>query len=141
MKLLIQKLDSSAKLPEYAHIGDAGMDIYTNEEYILKPNERHLFGTGVKMAIPLGYVALVWDKSGLAVNNGIKTMAGVIDEGYRGEIKVLIINLSDQEFKVEKFSKIAQILIQKKETVKIELADNLNDSDRGYDGFGSTGLK
>ena len=95
MKLLIQKLDSSAKLPEYAHIGDAGMDIYTNEEYILKPNERHLFGTGVKMAIPLGYVALVWDKSGLAVNNGIKTMAGVIDEGYRGEIKVLIINLSD----------------------------------------------
>lgn len=139
MKLLAKKLDNLAKLPQYAHAEDAGMDFFTNEEYSLKPNERHLFTTGVQIAIPEGYVGLIWDKSGLAVHNGIKTMAGVIDSGYRGEIKILLINLSEKIFKVEKYSKIAQLIIQKKETLKIEETNNLNSTERGKNGFGSTG--
>ena len=140
MKLLVEKLDKDAKLPAYAHSGDAGLDIYTNEEYVLKPNERYLFTTGIKIAVPTEHVGLVWDKSGLAVKNGIKTMAGVIDEGYRGELQVLVVNLSEQEFKVEKNSKIAQLIIQKKQTVQVQETDNLEETSRGEDGFGSTGL-
>ena len=140
MKLLIEKLDKEAKLPAYAMPGDAGMDIFTNEQYILKPGERHLFSTGIKMAIPEGYVGLVWDKSGLAVKKGLTTMAGVVDEGYRGEVKILVINLSKEDIEVEKHSKIAQILIQKKESVEIEEVGKLEDTKRGSGGFGSTGL-
>jgi len=141
MKLLIKKLDSQAKLPQYAHPGDAGLDIFCNEEYILKPGERYLFTTGIQIAIPEGCVGLIWDKSGLAVNYGLKTMAGVIDEGYRGELKILLLNLNNKEYLVEKYSKIAQLIIQKKEIVEIEEANNLNSTKRGEDGFGSTGLK
>ena len=140
MKLFVKKIDNRAKLPAYAHGTDAGMDIFSIEEYILKSNERHLFKTGIALSVPKNHVALVWDKSGLAANNGIKTMAGVIDEDYRGEIQILIINLSDQIYKVEKFQKIAQIIIQKKETVEIEGVDNLENTKRGENGFGSTGL-
>lgn len=141
MKLLVKKLDKQAKLPQYAQPGDAGLDIFSNEEYILKPNERHLFATGIQIAIPPGCVGLVWDKSGLAVNNGLKTMAGVIDEGYRGEVKILLLNLSDKNYSVEKHNKIAQLIIQKKEAVDIEESETLNVTSRGDNGFGSTGLK
>lgn len=141
MKLLVKKLDKNAKLPAYAHSTDAGLDIYCNEEYLLKPNERRLFTTGIQIAVPQGCVGLIWDKSGLAVNNGLKTMAGVIDEGYRGEIKILVINLNDADYQVEKYSKIAQLIVQKKEAVDIEEADDLEDTIRGDNGFGSTGLK
>jgi dUTP pyrophosphatase len=141
MKLLIKKLDKQARLPQYAHSGDAGLDIFCNEEYILKPQERHLFTTGIQIAIPDGCVGLIWDKSGLAVNNAIKTMAGVIDEGYRGELKILLVNLSAIDFRFEKYTKIAQLIIQKKESVDIQETDNLDDTSRGKNGFGSTGLK
>jgi dUTP pyrophosphatase len=141
MTLSVKKLDNQAKLPSYAHPGDAGLDIFCNEEYILKPKERHLFTTGIQIALPKNTVGLIWDKSGLAVNNGIKTMAGVIDEGYRGEVKVLIINLSDQAYKVEKFSKIAQMIIQEKVNVVVKEANDLNNTKRGENGFGSSGLK
>jgi dUTP pyrophosphatase len=139
MKLLVKKLNNTAKLPIYAHAGDAGLDFFTNEEHQLKPRERHLFSTGIQIAIPEGYVGLIWDKSGLAVKNGIKTMAGVIDSGYRGEIKILITNLSDQIFSVEKFSKIAQLIIQKKENIEVVETDELSDTQRGVNGFGSSG--
>lgn len=141
MKLLTEKLDKGAKLPRYAMPGDAGMDIFSNEEKILKPGERHLFSTGIRIAVPVGHVGLVWDKSGLAVNLGLKTMAGVVDEGYRGELKVLAINLGDEDLKVDKHSKIAQMVIQKKEEVEVEEVEKLDDTDRGGNGFGSTGLK
>lgn len=139
MKLLVKKLNETAKLPLYAHAGDAGLDFFTNEEYQLKPGERHLFSTGMQIAIPEGYVGLVWDKSGLAVKNGIKTMAGVIDSGYRGEIKILIINLSDQVFLIEKYAKIAQLIIQKKESLDIIEVQDLDTTQRGINGFGSSG--
>lgn len=141
MKLLIEKLDKSAKMPAYAMPGDAGMDVFVNEEKTLKPGKRHLFSTGIKIAVPEGHVALVWDKSGLAVKKGLKTMAGVVDEGFRGELRILVINLGEEDIEIEKYSKVAQMIIQKKEEVEIEEVERLDDTDRGEGGFGSTGLK
>ena len=140
MVIKIKKLDSEAKLPCYACSGDAGMDFYSNEEVVLLPNERRLVSTGISMVIPTGYVGLIWDKSGLAFKHGLKTMAGVIDSGYRGEIKILVHNLSKENYLVEKGKKIAQMLIQPVEQRRIIEIENLEDSSRGDGGFGSTGL-
>lgn len=140
MKLFVKKIDKNAKLPAYVHNSDAGLDVFSNEEYILKSGERHLFTTGIQLAIPEDCCGLVWDKSGLSVNNGLKTMAGVIDDGYRGEIKILIINLGQKNFKIEKYSKIAQIIIQKKVFAEVQETNDLNTTKRGKNGFGSTGL-
>ena len=94
--------------------------------------------TGIKMAVPQGYVGLVWDKSGISLK-GVHRLAGVVDSGYRGEVKVVMINLSDTPFVVEKGMKIAQMLIQPVENVDVTEVDELEDSTRGEDGFGSTG--
>ncbi|MEK7496213.1 MAG: dUTP diphosphatase [Patescibacteria group bacterium] len=138
MKIKILKI-KDVKTPTYANHDDAGLDLYSAENFVLKPGERRAIETGVKMEIPEGYVGLVWDKSGLAVNDGIKTMAGVVDAGYRGEIKIVLINLSNQNFEIKKGQKIAQMLIQKIEHPKIEIVEFLNESNRGEGGFGSTG--
>ena len=139
MKLKILKIDSEAIIPTYANHDDAGLDLYSAENFVLKPGERRAIETGVKMEIPEGYVGLVWDKSGLAVNDGIKTMAGVIDSGYRGEIKIVLINLGEKNFEIKKGQKIAQMLIQKIEHPEIEIVEFLSESGRGESGFGSTG--
>lgn len=136
-----QKISKDAKIPSFAHKGDAGMDLYSNEEVEVIPGEIKAISTGIKMEIPNGFVALVWDKSGLALKKGLKTMGGVIDSGYRGEIKVIITNLSDEVFEVEKGGKVAQMIIQKFESPEIEVVEDLSDTKRGSDGFGSTGLK
>lgn len=141
MKLKILKIDSEAKIPNYANFDDAGLDLYSIEEAVLKSMERRAIKIGIKMEIPEGYVGLIWDKSGLALNDGIKTMAGVIDSGYRGEIKIILINLSDKNFEIKKGQKIAQMLIQKIERPEIEETEFLNESKRGEGGFGSTGLR
>ena len=137
----IKKLNENATLPKYAKPGDAGMDFYSNEEVILEPNQRKLISTGISMAIPEGYVGLFWDKSGIASKFGIKTMAGVIDSGYRGEIKILLHNLSTEKFEVKKGMKIAQMLIQPVEQKQIIEVDLLDQTERGEGGFGSTGLQ
>src|SRR3989338_1173731 len=93
MKILIKKVVEDAKSPSYAHEGDAAMDLYAAEEKLIKPRERTLIRTGICMAIPKGYVGLIWDKSGIATKTGLKTVAGVIDASYRGEILVSVINL------------------------------------------------
>ena len=139
MKIKILKINSEAIIPNYAKVGDAGLDFYSVENVVLKPMERKAIRTGIKMEIPEGYVGLVWDKSGIAANSGIKTMAGVIDAGYRGEIKIVLINLSNQDFEIKKGQKIAQMLIQKIEHPKIEIVEFLSESGRGEGGFGSTG--
>lgn len=139
MSIKIKRLDKGAVLPDYAYPGDAGMDFFSNEEVWLGPGERRLISTGIAMAIPEGYVGLVWDKSGMASKFGIKTMAGVIDSGYRGEVKILLYNLSMEEFKVEKGMKIAQMLIQPVEQRKVVEAEELEETERGAGGFGSTG--
>ncbi len=139
MKIKIQKIDFSAKIPNYANENDAGLDLYSVEDAVLRPGERRAVKTGIKMEIPEGYAGLIWDKSGLALNDGIKIMAGVVDAGYRGEIKVVLINLSDKNFEIENGRKIAQMIIQKIERPKIEEAEFLKESQRGENGFGSTG--
>lgn len=140
MKIKIQKLNPEAKIPNYAKPGDAGMDLYSAQDLILKPGERTLVGTGIKMELPDGYASLIWDKSGIAGNFGIKTMGGVIDATYRGEYKIVLINLSKKDFIVKKGIKIAQILIQKVEQAEIEIVENLSETERGENSFGSTGL-
>ena len=117
------------------------MDFYSNEELTILPNERKLVSTGISMAIPEGYVGLIWDKSGIATKHGIKTMAGVIDSGYRGEVKILVHNLSDQVHKIEKNTKVAQMLIQPIECREVIEVEELDQTERGEEGFGSTGIK
>lgn len=140
MTLRLKKLSPTATLPKYIHPHDAGMDLYSCETLTIGPGERKLIPTGIAMAIPSGYVGLIWDKSGIATNHGLKTMAGVIDSGYRGEIKILIHNLSNQPYTVQAGEKIAQILIQPIVHNEIIEVSELDDTSRGKGGFGSTGM-
>lgn len=130
-------------MPSYAHKGDSGVDLYATENYMLKPMERKLISTGIKMAIPYGYEGQVRPKSGLAIEHGISFVnaPGTIDSSYRGEIKIPCINFSDKEFKIEKGKKIAQMIFNKVEEVVFEEVDELDSTTRNEDGFGSTGLK
>src|SRR3989338_10243806 len=138
MTIKIKKLHPQAILPKYACANDAGMDFYSLENEIINPGERKLIPTGIAMAIPPGYVGIIWDKSGLAAKHGIKTMGGVIDSGYRGEIKILVCNLSDTSYTFEKGTKVAQMLIQPVDKRKIVEVDSLDETERGEGGFGST---
>lgn len=141
MKIKIKKLNSGAKIPAFAMEGDAGMDLCSIENAILGPGERISCCTGIAVKIPEEHAGLIWDKSGLALKKGVKIMAGVIDSGYRGEIKVVLINLSQEEYKINKGDKIAQMLIQKIKQPIIEEVKKLDDTSRGGGGFGSTGLE
>ena len=140
MKLKIKKLDKQAILPKREHDGDAGLDLYSIMNLEIAPNERVKIGTGIAMSLPLNYVGLLWDKSGLASKEGLKVLGGVIDAGYRGEIIVAIVNLSENKYKVEKGQKIAQLLIQKVELPEVCEVSELEDTKRGLGGFGSTGI-
>lgn len=115
------------------------MDIFALEMTTLKPGVQQAIKTGIAMEIPHGYAGLVWDKSGLAIREGLKTIGGVIDAGYRGEVMIGMINLSAKAYTLEAGHKIAQMIIQKVEACEIVEADELADSSRGEKGFGSTG--
>lgn len=141
MTIHVKRLSATAILPQYALPHDAGMDLYADESTTILPQERKLVSTGIALAIPPSYVGLVWDKSGIATKYGLKTMAGVIDSGYRGELKILIHNLSTQPYSVIKGTKIAQLLIQPVEQREIMEVDELDETERGEGGFGSTGEK
>ena len=141
MKIRVKSLSGNAKLPSFAHGTDAGADLFSAENLKLEPGKRALVSTGIALEIPEGFAGLIWDKSGIASKSGISTMAGVIDSGYRGEIKVLLVNLSDTEYKIEEGDKIAQILFQKIEHPDFEEVQELSKADRGEKGFGSTGRK
>jgi dUTP pyrophosphatase len=93
----IKKLNEDAILPRYAHENDAGMDLFSNDNTLLEPNQTETISTGIAIAIPKGNVGLIWDKSGISSKHGIKTLAGVVDSGYRGEIKVVLHNLSNED--------------------------------------------
>lgn len=136
------KLDPKAITPSQANPGDAGFDLYAVKNQILKPFERAAINTGIALALPEGVVGLVQPRSGLALNHGIAVLnsPGTIDSGYRGEIKVILINLNPQEdFAINEGDRVAQLIIQEFLTARIELVDTLSDSDRGMGGFGSTG--
>jgi dUTP pyrophosphatase len=139
MFIKIKKLHVDAKVPNYAHFDDAGFDLFSIENIILKKGERAMIPTGIAMEIPEGYVGLVWDKSGLAMKHGIKTIGGVVDSAYRGEVIVGVMNLGKEDYTFEKGHKVAQMIIQKKEFVDFEEAEELSDTSRGIGGFGSTG--
>ena len=139
MILKIKKLHADAKIPKYAHQDDAGFDLFAIEDITLKKGERAMIPTGIAMEIPEGYVGLIWDKSGLSIKNGIKTMGGVVDSMYRGEVLIGLVNLSDTDYTFLKGHKIAQMIIQKKEFVDFEEVKELSDTARGEGALGSTG--
>ncbi len=138
--LEIKKLDPRAKLPAYVYEGDAGLDFFCLEDCTVSAGKR-LAGirTGVAIAIPEGYVGLFWDKSGLAANFGLKVMAGVIDAGYRGEIKLTLLNTSTEDYHFKAGDKVMQMLVQTVERVEVEEVKVLSPSIRGEGGFGSSG--
>ena len=130
-------------LPAYAHEGDAGMAIRSSESAIIHKGEYKVVHTGLHIECPEGHVAYVMPRSGLAVKNGITVLnaPGVVDSGYRGEIVVPLINLGREVFEVEPGDRIAQLIISPYTTVNPVYADSLEDSARGIDGLGSTGVK
>ncbi|MDD3285224.1 MAG: dUTP diphosphatase [Patescibacteria group bacterium] len=138
-QLIVERLRQEAKLPVRAHANDAGLDLFAAEDCSIPAYGQDLIPTGIRLAIPDGYVGLIWDKSGLA-SQGFTTMGGVIDSSYRGEIKVVFKNLSEDIYHVQAGQKIAQLLIQKIELPIIKEGKIEDESQRGNDGFGSTGL-
>jgi dUTP pyrophosphatase len=140
-RVLMQQLDTRLPVPYRAHADDAGVDLYSTESFVLNPQERYLVGTGVALAIPVGTVGLIHPRSGLATKYGLTVLntPGTIDSGYRGEVKVCLINLSNEFVYIQRGDKIAQLLIQKVELPDFVLTRELPESDRGESGFGSTG--
>lgn len=139
MKLKIKKLHPDAKLPSYAHPYDAGMDLFALADTEILPGQTAKIRSGLAFEVPDGYVGLCWDKSGVSTNHRIKTLAGVLDSGYRGELLMAVINLSSEPYTFKKGEKVLQMLIQKVEQPDIEEVQELSDTERGEGGFGSTG--
>jgi len=139
MKLQVKKLHRDAKLPQFAHDSDAGLDLCTPIEVTVKAGERGLLPTGISLAIPTGYVGLIWDKSGVSNKLGLKVLGGVVDAGYRGEILVGLLNTSNSDHTFAPGDKIAQMLIQKVEHPEIIEVTELDNTERGEGAFGSTG--
>jgi dUTP pyrophosphatase len=135
----IKRLSVDAKLPTYGHPGDAGLDLYSLEDKVLIPGERHIFFLGFALEIPDGYVGIVKDKSSLPKNGGVHTMAGVYDSGYRGEYNTNLVNLGSEPYEIKKGDKIAQLLIIPVASAELTEVDELSDSSRGEGRFGSTG--
>lgn len=139
MRVAVKKLVPEAKIPVYHHEGDAGMDLFSCVQMVINPGETVAVPTGIQMAIPFGYVGLIWDKSGIALR-GVHRLAGVVDAGYRGEVKVVLTNLGKMPFEITPGMKIAQMLVQPVEAPKVVEVDELDKTTRGEGGFGSTGL-
>ena len=142
MTVKFRRIDPSAALPSYAHPGDAGMDIRSIEELVIEPGARSLVRTGLVMVLPPDYEAQVRPRSGLALKNGVTVLntPGTIDAGYRGEVGVILANFGSEPFKVEKGSKIAQIVVAPCTRAEIEETVELDATERGEGGFGSTGV-
>lgn len=142
MKVLFRKSDPAAQLPTYAHPGDAGMDVRSIEDLTLAPGARALVHTGLVMMLPPDAEAQVRPRSGLALKHGVTVLnaPGTIDAGYRGEVGVILINLGQEPFVVEKGMKIAQIVIAKVERAEIAETFDTDETERGTGGFGSSGL-
>ena len=142
MRLQIRQLDPSLPLPTYAREGDAGLDLLAAEDVTLAPGERYAVRTGIAVAIPDGCAGFVHARSGRALREGLAlaNAPGLIDSGYRGEIKVIVVNLDPSEkIEIKREEKIAQLVIQEVASAAIEVVDELSESERGEGGFGSTG--
>ena len=142
VEILVQRLDDGVPMPAYAHPGDAGADLCTAIDAVLAPGERMLLPTGIALALPSGHAAFVHPRSGLAAKFGVSLVnaPGTVDEGYRGEVKVCVINLDPREPVVfRRGDRIAQLVIQRVERAGFVEVAELPDSERGAGGFGSTG--
>jgi dUTP pyrophosphatase len=143
MKIEVKRLDPELPLPTYARQGDAGLDLLAAEAAELKPGERAAVPTGIAVAIPVGFAGFVHPRSGRALKEGltVANAPGTIDAGYRGEIKVILVNLDSSEpIYIERGEKIAQLVVQRVETGELVEVSELPPSERGEGGFGSTGL-
>lgn len=136
--------ESKMSLPEYKTNGSAGIDLKASLEssVVLKPMERSLIPTGLFLSIPKGYEGQIRGRSGLAINNGITLANGIgtIDSDYRGEVKVILINLGHEEFIINNGDRIAQLILARYEQIEFELVESLDDTNRGSGGFGHTGV-
>ena len=142
MRLIVQRLDEAAKLPTVAHEGDAGYDLYAIESVTLAPGARASVRTGIAIEVSHGHAALVLPRSGLAAKHGISVVnaPGLIDSGYRGEVRVLLLNTDrDEPFDIAPGDRIAQLVLVRVETPPVEESDSLTDTARGEGGFGSSG--
>jgi dUTP pyrophosphatase len=142
IQLLVKRLDPSVSLPAYAHDGDAGLDLAAAHDVALEPDGRALVATGLAVAIPAGFAGLVLPRSGLARAHGVTVLnsPGLVDCGYRGELKVLLVNHGSQPVTLRRGERIAQLVIQRVERAELVEVDELPPSERGAGGFGSTGL-
>ena len=144
IKLLVKRLDPEVMLPGYAYAGDAGLDLRANEDVTLAPHERKLIATGLAVAIPEGYAGFVQPRSGMALKRGLSmaNTPGLIDSHYRGELKVVAVNLDNENaIHIERGERIAQLVIQKVPVVNLVEVDELDETDRGEGGFGSSGAQ
>jgi dUTP pyrophosphatase len=142
VELRIKRLDQGLPMPAYAHVGDAGLDLLASHDATIPPLGRMLIGTGIAVAIPDGYAGFVQPRSGRALRDGLSfaNSPGLIDAHYRGEIKVIAVNLDGSvPITVNRGDKIAQLVIQRVERVDLNEVDELDDTVRGEGGFGSTG--
>tara|TARA_R110002153_G_scaffold30430_2_gene93324 strand:+ start:420 stop:845 length:426 start_codon:yes stop_codon:yes gene_type:complete len=141
MKIKIKKTCPDLPLISKGHPSDAGWDLYANEDSTILAGERGLIDTGIQLEIPHGYAGLIWPRSGMAVKNGIDVLAGVVDSGYTGVVKVCLYNSGKEDFEVNRHDRIAQILFQSLIfLLEIEEVDEINVSRREDGGFGSTGV-
>jgi dUTP pyrophosphatase len=142
VRLSLRRLDPELPLPRYAHTGDAGLDLYSAESIDLSPGHRALIPTGVAVAIPEGFAGFVQPRSGLAIRSGLSFVntPGLIDSHYRGEIRLIAINLDPAaSISIARGDKIAQLVIQRVETVQVVEVSTLDVTERGERGFGSSG--
>ena len=137
------KLNENAQAPKKAHEDDAGFDLYSCEDFLLKAHEYGAVGTGISIELPKGTEGQVRPRSGLAAKNGITVLnaPGTIDAGYRGEVKVILINHSAADFQITKGMRIAQLMVKPIFETEFVEVGSLDDSDRGAGGFGSSGMK
>ena len=143
MKLKIKRLDKDAKLPQYAHKGDAGLDISSLEKATIKPGKSKLIRTGLLIQLPKGTEAQIRPRSGLALNHQVTVLnsPGTIDNGHRGELCVILINHGSKSYTVLPGARIAQLVVSRVYTVEVSETGKLDFSDRGSKGFGSTGIR
>ena len=142
-ELQVRRLDDGVPLPAYQKEGDAGLDLCSAENVVIEPGERRVIGTGIAVAIPSGYVGFTTPRSGLAARQGLSMVnaPGVIDSGYRGEIKIILVNLDPREpIDLKRGDRVAQLVVVPVATVRIVESTELPGSQRGEGGLGSTGV-
>ena len=137
--IFVQLLDNNAKVPTKANPNDAGFDLYSVLDTVIPPKQRKTVRTGIAIQMPDHLAGLIWPRSGLSVKQGIDVLAGVVDSGYRGEIMVCLYNTSDEVVGINTGDRIAQIIFQEVPRVTMEVHDTLGSSQRGDNGFGSSG--